>query len=166
VFDPAGRLVDWSRDVGDDPAFNARWPAKFVRGLGKTVPRGEVGAWLEAAAAPAGNLVFRDGTDNVVARADLHLPDPLPPDGGRFEGKWELLWSKAPFPADATTPGKYTAEVHDREVFINLAPGMSDNNVVLAGQLKQDALVGGWQHATFAGGKTMGTFRLARGSSR
>jgi hypothetical protein len=165
VFDPAGRLVDWSRDIGDDAAFNGRWPAQLVRGLGRAVPRGEVGAWLEAAATPRGNLEFRDGAAQVVATANLHMPDPLPPDGGRFEGAWELLWSKPPFPADATTPGKYSAEVHDREVFINLAPGMSDNNVVLVGSKKQDALAGGWQYATFAGGKTMGTFRLANGAA-
>lgn len=54
VFDPAGRLVDFSRDVGDDPAFDGRWQAQFLRGLGRTVPRAEVGAWLEAVARGAG----------------------------------------------------------------------------------------------------------------
>ena len=26
VFDRGGRLVDWSRDVGDDPTFSEKWP--------------------------------------------------------------------------------------------------------------------------------------------
>ena len=27
VFDSRGTLVDWSRDSGDDPGFNRRWPS-------------------------------------------------------------------------------------------------------------------------------------------
>ena len=39
VFDEAGRLVDWSADIGDDPHFDTRWNAQGAR---SALKRGEV----------------------------------------------------------------------------------------------------------------------------
>jgi hypothetical protein len=40
IFDDTGRMVDWSPDIGDDPAFDERWTAQG-RGDGR-VKREEV----------------------------------------------------------------------------------------------------------------------------
>lgn len=40
IFDDTGRMVDWSPDIGDDPAFDERWTAQG-RGDGR-VPRDAV----------------------------------------------------------------------------------------------------------------------------
>jgi hypothetical protein len=42
VFDPAGRLVDWTPDDGDDPAFLQRWPGL---GTGREATPEQVAAW-------------------------------------------------------------------------------------------------------------------------
>ena len=42
VFDPAGRLVDWTPDEGDDEAFNERWPGLFA---GRELTPEQVAAW-------------------------------------------------------------------------------------------------------------------------
>lgn len=42
VFDADGRLVDWSFDIGDHPAFADRWTAQAARGRGRPLSRSEV----------------------------------------------------------------------------------------------------------------------------
>lgn len=44
VFDPAGRLVDWSSDIGDDPRFDGRWDAQRSRVTGLSLSRDRVNA--------------------------------------------------------------------------------------------------------------------------
>ena len=52
VFDGAGRLVDWSSDIGDDPRFDEKWGAQRAPGPGRTLSRSEV--QTIAATRPAG----------------------------------------------------------------------------------------------------------------
>ena len=47
VFDDAGRLVDWSSDVGDDPRFDQDWNAQRSRGGGRSLSRDEVQRLVE-----------------------------------------------------------------------------------------------------------------------
>lgn len=110
--------------------------------------------------APAGNLVFHDAAGDVVATADLDLPDELPAADGEFHGKWKLLSSEPAFPSGSTKSGSYKGSVHDGLFSIDLNPGAADNNVVLGWTPKTDPITGTWYHATFAGGKPMGTFNL------
>jgi hypothetical protein len=42
VFDRAGKLVDWTPDVGDDESFNQRWPGL---NSGRSVTSEDVAAW-------------------------------------------------------------------------------------------------------------------------
>lgn len=51
VFGPDGKLVDWSGDIGDDPAFDDKWSAQRARGT-RTLSRSEVATM--AATRPAG----------------------------------------------------------------------------------------------------------------
>lgn len=51
VFGPDGKLVDWSWDIGDDPAFDDKWNAQRARGT-RALPRSEVATM--AATRPAG----------------------------------------------------------------------------------------------------------------
>lgn len=39
VFDGAGRLVDWSADIGDDSRFDRRWNAQRSRGAARPLSR-------------------------------------------------------------------------------------------------------------------------------
>jgi hypothetical protein len=112
------------------------------------------------ATAPAGNLVFLDNAGSVVATADLQLPRPLPPAGRRFHGTWRLLSFKKGFPSASTRPGAYSGDVSEEGVSIDLNPGTADSNVVLGGDFKDGSMTGTWYHATFAGGKSLGTFSL------
>jgi hypothetical protein len=41
VFGPDGKLVDWSSDIGDDPAFDDKWDAQRARGT-RPLSRSEV----------------------------------------------------------------------------------------------------------------------------
>ena len=109
---------------------------------------------------PAGNVVFRDAAGNVVATADVELPETLR--AGAFKGKWKLISSKPAFPSGATKSGSYEGSVDGDHASINLNPGMADNNVVLGWSTKTDLITGTWYHATFSGGKPMGTFVLTR----
>jgi hypothetical protein len=45
VFAPDGKLVDWSPDMGDDPAFDDKWAAQRWRGRGRRLSRGEAAEW-------------------------------------------------------------------------------------------------------------------------
>ena len=42
VFDRNGKLIDWTMDMGDDPAFQRAWPMKSSRKIGPQ----EVKKWL------------------------------------------------------------------------------------------------------------------------
>jgi hypothetical protein len=72
------------------------------------------------------------------------------------------------FPSGSTTSGKYSADVHDQRISIDLNPGWADNNVVLSGSVSNGSLSGKWYRATFSGGKEMGTFTVttAAGDAR
>ena len=47
---------------------------------------------------------------------------------------------------------------------IDLNRGMADNNVTLSGAPGGEPITGTWYHATFAGGKPMGTYTLSIGT--
>jgi hypothetical protein len=112
----------------------------------------------QPSATPAGNLTFRDAAGGVVATADLTLPATLPAVGQTFKGKWQILSSKPDFPAGGS--GTYEANVYEEWVSIDLTPGMADNNVVFHWTPTSQPITGPWYHATFAGGKPMGTFSI------
>jgi hypothetical protein len=114
------------------------------------------------ATAPAGNLVFRDASGNVVATADVELPATLPAADGTFKGNWRLLSSEPAFPSRSTKSGGYEGSVSGGLASIDLNPGMADNNVVLMWSSGAEPITGTWYHATVSGGKAMGTFSLAR----
>src|SRR5690349_15447552 len=61
--------------------------------------------------APNGNVVFRDGSGDVVATADVELPEAMPAGDGTFKGNWKLLSSKPFFPSGSTKSGSYTGSV-------------------------------------------------------
>jgi hypothetical protein len=111
---------------------------------------------------PAGNLVLRDAAGEVVATADLELPDKLPPNGQSFSGTWHLAFSKPAFPSRATKTGAYKLQVLEGLASIDLNPGAADNNVVLGWSAAAEPITGTWYHATFSGGKAMGRFSLTR----
>lgn len=52
VFDADGRLVDWSSDIGDDPAFDDRWTAQIARGRAPSLTRAEVESLATTRPAP------------------------------------------------------------------------------------------------------------------
>ena len=120
--------------------------------------------FLAGCANEGSELVIRDAAGNVVATADLRLPDQLPAAGQDFEGRWQLKSSTGSFPADSTANGKYSGIVHEQGVSIDLNPGVSDNNVVLSGSAINGSLSGNWHHATFVGSKPMGSFTITRPS--
>jgi hypothetical protein len=51
VFDRAGKLVDWSPDIGDDPVFSQRWGAQQAGRIRQVLTRAEAAAWANAGAA-------------------------------------------------------------------------------------------------------------------
>lgn len=108
--------------------------------------------------APAGNLTFRDAAGGVVATANITLPKKLPAVGQPFKGNWQIISSKPDFPAGGN--GTYEANVYAEWVSIDLSPHMADNNVVFHWTPTSQPITGPWYHATFAGGKQMGTFTI------
>ena len=111
---------------------------------------------------PAENLVFRDRTGDVVATAELDLPDKLPPDGQSSRGTWQLRFFKPVFPSSATRNGAYQLQVYEGLVSVNLNPGVMDNNITLGWKAGKEPVEGTWYHSKFTGGEAMGTFTLAR----
>jgi hypothetical protein len=55
--------------------------------------------------------------------------------------------------------GTFSAEREDQEIRINLNPNMSDNNVLLIGQVQEGSLAGRWEYSTFTGTRSGGIFR-------
>jgi hypothetical protein len=47
IFDRSGRMVDWSSDIGDDPAFDRRWSAQRSRIAGPPLSLSALQEWLE-----------------------------------------------------------------------------------------------------------------------
>jgi hypothetical protein len=109
---------------------------------------------------PAGNVVFRDVTGQVVATADVELPERLPAGDGAFAGHWKLVSSTPGFPSHATRSGRYAGNVRGGLASIDLNRGVADSNVVLGWSAGAEPITGTWYHATFAGGKPMGTFAM------
>ena len=112
------------------------------------------------------NLIFRDRAGNIVATGTLSLPNPLPAVGQSFDGRWELRWSTNSFPADSTKSGKYSGEVQETGVSIDLNPGVADSNVLLNGSVINGSLSGRWSHSTIAGGEDLGAFTVTRPTGR
>jgi hypothetical protein len=106
--------------------------------------------------------VVCDQAGNVVATADVELPESLQAGEGTFKGNWKLLSSKPAFPSDSTKTGSYAGSVDGGLASIDLNPGVADNNVVLGWSAGTEPITGTWYHATFSGGKAMGTFVLTR----
>jgi hypothetical protein len=116
----------------------------------------------QPASAPAGNLVFRDTKGDVIADADVELPDKLPAGDGTFTGRWKLLSFKPAFPSGSTQSGRYQGSAQGGLTSIDLNPAAADNNVVFSWPTGTEPITGTWYHATFSGGKPMGTFTLTR----
>jgi hypothetical protein len=108
-----------------------------------------------------GNLLFKDAAGNVVATGELKLPDPLPPAGQSFEGKWKLISSDKSFPAHAVND-KYIANISDQGLWIDLSAGVRDNNIVLKSTPESGFRQGKWYHTTFVGENLKGTFEIAK----
>lgn len=71
VFGPDGTLVDWSGDIGDDPAFNDKWNAQRARGT-QPLSRSEVATM--AATRPAGSpRTATDHCDGPAGRTDVAI---------------------------------------------------------------------------------------------
>ena len=110
-------------------------------------------------APPSGVLKVLDPAGAVVATGRLALPDPLPPVGESFEGRWTLGSSTAAFPTQSTVSGRYYGHVGATGVSCDLS-GAADSAVVLFGTLSNGVFSGKWTHDTFVGGKEMGTFTV------
>jgi hypothetical protein len=54
VFDRSGRLVDWSRDIGDDSRFDDHWKAQESWGKGESLSQSEGLNWLKPVTRPSG----------------------------------------------------------------------------------------------------------------
>lgn len=48
IFDRTGRLIDWSRDIGDDPDFDERWNAQLSLSAAPVVSGADVVKWIDA----------------------------------------------------------------------------------------------------------------------
>ena len=108
-----------------------------------------------------GNLVFKDAEGNIVATGEIKLPDPLPPAGQSFEGKWKLISSDPSFPSSAARDS-YFANITAAGIWIDLSPGMADNNIALLGTFESDGRSGKWYHATIVGSTPKGTFEIRK----
>ncbi|MDB5357113.1 MAG: hypothetical protein JWN24_3566 [Phycisphaerales bacterium] len=107
----------------------------------------------------AANLTFYDDLGNSVATARLSLP----PDAGQMKsltGNWRLLSSAPRFPRGSTSSGTYAGPGRNGGLWIDLNPGVADNNVILDGSIRDGKFSGQWVRATVTGGKPMGTFQL------
>lgn len=110
--------------------------------------------------APPANLTFRDAAGGVAATANIQLPETFPAVGQTFKGTWQLISSTRAFPSASTRNGAYEGNVYDEWIAIDLNPGVSDSNVVFHWAPAFKPMSGPWYHATFTGGKRMGTFTI------
>ena len=114
---------------------------------------------------PTGNVVFRDTAGNEVATANVRLPEALPAEGQRFEGRWQPISAEPGFPAGgAERRASEGSVLGDGVVSINLNPGHADDNVVFAGSTATEPITGTWVHLTYSGPVPLGTFVLSRRS--
>jgi hypothetical protein len=58
--------------------------------------------------------------------------------------------------------GDLTGEVNEGEIYINLNPGMADNNVHLRGRIEGRRFHGTWSFDGFVGGMNKGTFEARK----
>jgi hypothetical protein len=58
--------------------------------------------------------------------------------------------------------GSLTGEINNGEIYINLNPGMADNNVHLRGTIEGRRFHGIWSFDGFAGGMNKGTFEARK----
>ena len=112
------------------------------------------------------SLLIRSPQGQMIATGTMSLPDPFPTSGS-FSGTCQLVITGREFPPGATSQnGQCQGEVRDeKQVSINLNPGVMDNHINLAGQREGSRITGTCEISTFAGSRPFGTFELRVRSS-
>jgi hypothetical protein len=93
-------------------------------------------------------IFFRNGDGNVIAIAQIALPEPSFFQTDSFTGKWMLESWKDEFPKQGASAEDYKATRKGTELWINFNPTWFDNNVVLRGKEVGSAFKGTWYYAS------------------
>lgn len=107
------------------------------------------------------HLIIRSSQGQILATGNIALPDPLPASGS-FSGNANLTIIGRELPPGAIAKdGEYQGEVREeKEILINLNPGVMDNNINLVGTREGSRVTGNCEVSTFAGPRPIGTFEL------
>lgn len=105
-------------------------------------------------------IAFRNDSGNVIATAQIALPEPTFFSRDSFAGKWMLETWTDEFPKRGTSAEDYRATRKGDTLRINLNPPCADNNVVLINAKQEDHIYKGmWLHQ-MRGPGAMGDFEM------
>lgn len=89
-------------------------------------------------------IFVRNESGNVIAIAQIALPQATFFAVDSFTGKWMLESCEDEFPKQGTSSGDYRATRKGSDLRVDLNPPLSDDNVVLTGKLVGTTYHGDW----------------------
>ena len=98
------------------------------------------------------------GTQIISGWIDIDLADT-----NNIQGNWKL--SKIGDPPNIghqVGEGSLDGSIKNKNIYINLNPGIADDNVILNGILKNKTIEGHWYYSTFVGAINGGNFKAVK----